>query len=301
MQKLLYILLRLAVRLLVKPSLSPRVPVALSRGWGWVMGLTLLGPRGAHYRRVHVAGVPCMEIVPHAAEPGWCVLYLHGGAYVIGGYATHRKLAAAIGDAVPARTWMVDYRLAPEHPYPAALDDALAVYRNLVHSVSAAPRIAIAGDSAGGGLALALTATIRQAGLPAPCALVLLSPWVDLTLSGETMATQAARDPMVSAGWLRWAAALYCGARPPETPGCSPLFEDFTGFPPMLIQVGTDEVLAADATRLNERALRAGVDCRLQRVPGAWHDIQLHYRVLDQATRAVADAGRFIAGRASAH
>lgn len=282
------------VRLLVKPSLSGRVPVKLQRTWGHTIGLSLLGPKGATYRQHDCGGVPVMAIETSQQAAGRGVFYLHGGAYVMGGYGSHRKLAAAVGDAARARVWLPDYRLAPEHPHPAALDDALAVYKTLLEKGQDPARLSIVGDSAGGGLALALALTLRDANLPLPASLVLISPWVDLGLGGDTISTHTKRDPMVSIGWLRWAINAYCRNIEPAEPACSPLFADLTGLPPILIQVGSEEILLSDALRLHERAQAAGLHCELNRFDGLWHVFQLHYGLLKDANQAVGEIGQFI-------
>lgn len=288
------LLLKWVVRLLVKPVLSARVPVGFQRFWGGIIGMSLLGPRGARYEHTRLAGVPVMAITPAQFEPDRAVLFLHGGAYVMGGYGSHRKLAAAVGTAARARVWLPDYRLAPEHPQPAALKDALAVYAALLEEGQNPAKLSIVGDSAGGGLSLALTVAIREAGLPMPTALVLISPWVDLSLGGESIATHAARDPMLSVGWLRRAADVYRAGAAKTEPACSPLFADLSGLPPMLIQVGSEEILLADAQRLHARAQTAGAQCTLRQYDGLWHVFQLHYAVLKQAGAAIEEMGRFV-------
>ncbi len=287
-------LLKLAVRGLVRPALSGRVPVGMQRVWGGLIGLTLLGPRGATYHERRQAGVSLLEITPATREDGRGVLYLHGGGYVMGGFASHCKLAAAIGDAAGARVWLPDYRLAPEDPHPAALKDVVAIYSDLLQQGQAADQLVIAGDSAGGGLSLALALAIRDAGLPPPAALVLISPWTDLSLSGPSIASHAGRDPMLTPGWLRACSAAYRDGVSSADPACSPLFADLHGLPPTLIQVGSEEILLSDALRLRDRLHNAGADCELQQFAGLWHVFQLHHGLLSGANRAVEDIGTFI-------
>lgn len=282
------------VRLLLKPALQGYVPVRVQRRWGQAIGMTLLGPPGARYEARHCAGVPTLAIAPREFDRQRSVLLLHGGAYVMGGFASHRKLAAAIGAAARAQVWLPDYRLAPEHPHPAALRDALAVYADLLSEGRDPSQLVIAGDSAGGGLTLALAMAIRDAGLPPPAALVLMSPWVDLGLGGQSLTTHAARDPMLSVGWLRWAARVYCGGTDMHDAGCSPLFGDLRNLPPILIQVGSEEILLSDAQRLSQAAQAAGVACELQTFEGLWHVFQLHCRLLRDADLAVDRIGAFI-------
>ena len=282
------------VRLLVKPALSPRMPVRLQRIWGSLMGLTLLGPQGAKYDVTDCGGVRTMTIQPRGGEVGCSVLYFHGGAYVMGGLASHRKLAAAVGEAARARVWLPDYRLAPENPQPAALEDAVAVYASLLQQGQRPDRLSLVGDSAGGNLVLELALAIREAGLPAPAALVLLSPWVDMSLGGESIPTHAGRDPMLSADWLRWAADAYRGKALLRDPAVSPLFAELSGLPRMLVQVGSEEILASDAARLHERVRQAGVSCQLRTFNGLWHVFQLHFGFLTAANEAIHEIGEFI-------
>lgn len=282
------------VRLLVKPMLSPRVPVTLQRMWGRVMGLSLLGPKGATYTKTRCANVPVMQIQPTACDADRTILYLHGGAFVVGGFGSHRKLAAAVGDAAHAQVWLPDYRLAPEHQHPAALEDALAVYREILEQGRAPHKLTIVGDSAGGNLVLQLFLAIRSASLPTPASLVLLSPWTDVSLSGASIRTHLARDPMLSPQWLRWAARFYCARTAPSDPAVSPLFADLSGSPPILIQVGSEEILASDASRLVDRAREAKVPCELQTFEGMWHVFQLHYGLLESANEAIGSIGEFI-------
>ncbi|SDX40837.1 alpha/beta hydrolase [Marinobacter mobilis] len=282
------------VRLLIKPMLSSRVPVGMQRIWGRLCGALLRGPRGSRYRSGRLGTVAVLSIYPRKYRSGHGVLFLHGGAYVMGGFGSHRKLATAVGDAAGAKVWLPDYRLAPESPHPAALNDALAVYTGLLEQGQNPDRLSIVGDSAGAGLALTLAVAIREAGLPSPASLVLLSPWVDLSLSGETIASHRRRDPMISADWLQWAGKLYRGHADRADPACSPLFADLRGLPPILIQVGSEEILLSDAQRLHQRCEEAGVACDLREYAGLWHVFQLHFGWLPEADSAITEIGGFI-------
>jgi len=203
------------------------------------------------------------------------VLYLHGGGYVIGSSRSHRHLAAAIGDAAKTRVLLPNYRLAPEHPFPAAVEDAVEAYRWLLDRMLIAPeRIVIAGDSAGGGLTVATLLALRDAYLPLPAAGVCISPWVDLTCSGSTYVTRADADPIVTREGVAAMATAYLGSADAKDPLASPLFADLQGLPPLLIHVGDDEVLLDDSVQLAERARKAGVDATLDVWPKmvhVWH------------------------------
>jgi monoterpene epsilon-lactone hydrolase len=249
--------------------------------------------------RVTAPAAPAEWLRPPSAEPGRVVLYLHGGGYVIGSPRSHRHLAAAIAGSAGASALLLDYRLAPEHPFPAAVDDATAAYRWLRDQGVAPERIVIAGDSAGGGLAVAALLALRDAGAPRPAAGVCISPWVDLTCGGGSYATKAAADPIVRRAGVEQMARAYLGATPPRTPLASPLFADLRGLPPLLIHVGSDEVLLDDATQLAARAKEAGVDATLEvydRMVHVWH---WFLPMLDEAQTAVDAIGRFVRARAA--
>jgi epsilon-lactone hydrolase len=285
------------VRLALRPFLAPWVPVWLQRAWAVIAGLATRGASGVASEPLNLGGVPGRRLLPAGAQAGRAVLYLHGGAYVIGGPGSHGKLAAHVAKAAAAVTYLADYRLAPEHPFPAALDDALAAYQWLLREHPGA-RVVIAGDSAGAGLALATALSLRDAGAPVPAALVLMSPWTDLTLSGESHESKAARDPMLRASWLARCAALYSGGRPLTDPLLSPAFARLSGLPPTLIQVGTEEILLADAERLAAAITQAGGRATLSRHEGLWHDFQVHAGFLPEADRALGEIGAFVTAHA---
>jgi epsilon-lactone hydrolase len=246
---------------------------------------------------VTTRGVPGEWIRPAGARTDAALLYLHGGGYVIGSPRSHRHLAEAIARAAGIACLLPDYRLAPEHAFPAAVDDAVAAYRWLIEDRKIAPgRIAIAGDSAGGGLTVVALVAIRDARLPLPAAGVCISPWTDLTCSAPSYETRAARDPIVLLPNIAVMAKTYLGATDPRTPLASPLFADLTGLPPLLIHVGTDEVLLDDAARLAERGRAAGVDVSYE----AWEEMihVWHWFLpwLDEAQAAVGKIGGFVRG-----
>lgn len=208
--------------------------------------------------------------VPQAAS-SQVMLYLHGGGYIMGSCHSHRLLAAALAQATGARVLVLDYRLAPEHPFPAALEDAQAAYRWLVTTGIKPEHIVLAGDSAGGGLALSTLLALRDAGQQLPAKAILLSPWTDLSVSGASYVTRAERDFMITRDYLLAEAHTYLGEQDPRTPLASPVYADLHGFPPLLIQVGSDEILLDDATRVAESAQQAGVAVTLDIIEGMWH------------------------------
>ncbi len=248
---------------------------------------------------VNAGGVKAEWVTAPGADAGRAVLYLHGGGYVIGSINTHRDLAGRISRAAKARVLIIDYRLAPEHPFPAAVDDAVAAYRWMLASGLKASRIAVAGDSAGGGLTVAALVAIRDAKLASPGAGVCLSPWVDLEGLGDSMKTKAAVDPMVQKEALVEMAAHYLAGQNPRSPLAAPLYAELAGLPPILIQVGTAETLLDDATRLAERARKAGVKVTLEPWENMIHVWQIFAAMLDEAQQAIDKIGEFVRANAA--
>ncbi len=222
------------------------------------------------------------------------LLYLHGGGYVIGSLDSHRHLAAEAGRAAGIAALALDYRLAPEHPFPAAVDDALAGYRYLLARGIKPGRVALAGDSAGGGLVVALMVAIRDAGLPQPACGWCISPWVDMEAIGETMASKAEADPTVQRAGIRDMAKLYLNGADPRSPLAAPLYADPTGLSPLLIQVGACETLLDDAIRLARLAGAADVRVDLQVWPEMIHVWHLFHPELDAGLDAIKAGGAFI-------
>ncbi|MBV8062623.1 MAG: alpha/beta hydrolase [Nevskia sp.] len=288
--------LRTLVRLLFKPLLSPRVPIAVQRAGSRLAGVLSPLPPGFQATQILMNGVEGRRYRSHSSENGRVLLFLHGGAYVLGGPASHRGLAAQLGHAAGATTYLADYSLAPEHPYPAATEDAIAVYRWLLQHYTPG-HIVIAGDSAGGNLALATAMLIRDKGLPQPAALALLSPWLDLSHSGDSARSRAQRDPMLRVDWLAACARLYAPNLAPDDARISPLFGALQGLPPLLIHVGSEEVVLSDSERLLERARAAGVEAQLRVFEGMWHDFQIHAGQLAEADESIAELGRFMRER----
>lgn len=230
--------------------------------------------------------------------PQRTVLYFHGGGYFFCSLATHRPLCSFLSQVAKARVLSVDYRMAPEHACPAAVDDALAWYRELLQSTPA-EEIVIAGDSAGGGLALACVLAARDAGLPMPAGVTLYSPWVDLSCSGESMQTLAQAEVIFDAGSMRPCAELYLQGRDPEDPQASPLFADLKGLPPLQIFASNHEIMLSDSTRLHEKAQAAGVNSTLQlrdKLPHAWPLILY----LPEAQRSLQQTAEFMQEHAPA-
>ena len=239
-------------------------------------------------------GVDAAWICAPSAATDRVVLYLHGGGYIMGSLNTHRDLMGRISRAAQTRVLGLDYRLAPEHPFPAAVDDTVAGYRFLLDQGLPPSRLAIAGDSAGGALALAALIAGRDAGLPMPAAAVCLSPFLDLEGTGESITTRADVDPIATPEVIDvWAKAYLAGADP-RTPLANPLCADLHGLPALLIQVGDHEVLLDDSTRLAQRAQAAGVDVKLEVWPEMIHRWHSYAAVLPEGQQAIDDIGTFL-------
>ncbi len=241
-----------------------------------------------------LGGVPTAEITVDGIEPRHVVLYFHGGVYVIGDAFLAAELASQVGRQTQAKVISVDYRLAPEHPYPAAVDDALAAYEALLQTGIAPSDIAFAGESAGGGLAIATMFNARDHGLPLPTAAFLMSPYVDLTLAGTTMQTKSEVDPLLSRELLQPRVADYISGQDAASSLISPLFADLSGLPPLIIQAGTHEVLLDDAVRLAGQAATSDVEVTLDITPGVPHVFQAYHAILDEAAAALDRAGQFL-------
>lgn len=244
-------------------------------------------------------GVPAQWIVPPAANAERVVLYLHGGGYTMGSSNTHRAMVARIAQASSARALAIDYRLAPENPFPAAVEDATAAYRWLLSEGHSPDKVVIAGDSAGGGLTLATLAALRDSGVPLPAGAVPISPWTDLEGTGESIRSRVNRDPMVEPEGLAAMAKMYLGKHDAKTPLASPLHADFRGFPPLLIQVGDAEILLDDATRVAKRAKAAGVEVELEVWEDMIHVWHVFAKLLPEGQQAIGRIGRFVAERTS--
>ncbi|MPZ95321.1 MAG: alpha/beta hydrolase fold domain-containing protein [Propionibacteriales bacterium] len=238
--------------------------------------------------------VPVVTITVDGSNSSGTILYFHGGAYALGTAALSAGLASQLARRTGARAVSVDFALAPERPYPAAVHDAVAAYRALLDDGVRASDIALAGESSGGGLALAATLAILSTGLPCPAAIYVASPWADLTTSGESTTTKAVVDPSVTPHGLRRRANDYAPGHDLADGRLSPVFADLTGFPPLLIQVGGNEVLLDDATRLAARAAGDGVAVTLDVTPDVPHVFVGFAGMLDEADHALSTAGQFI-------
>jgi len=240
------------------------------RQWQEKMSRFLLPPATVHCQPVDVNGVPGEWVTAPAAGHGG-ILYLHGGGYTVGSTNTHRGLVARISNLTTLPVLLIDYRLAPEHPFPAALEDAVTAYRWLLAQGIDHSRIVIAGDSAGGGLALATLVALREAGDQLPAGVFCISPWTDLTGCGDSIRSREEQDPVLSMKSLQRDVNYYAGGQDLLSPFISPIFADLAGLPPLFIQVGTDEILLDDSRRIAENAQKAGVDVTLEVYEGMFH------------------------------
>ncbi len=269
-------------------ALTARVPFGAKLAPGW------------HIRADQAADLNGEWIEPRAPNHQArqrCILYLHGGAYFSMSPRTHRSITSRLAIWSDARVFALDYRLAPEHPFPAALDDALAAYRALLDADIQPSNIVVAGDSAGGGLALALLLAARAAGDPLPAAAVLFSPWTDLAATGRSIIDNDAADALLFGSWVAPTARHYLGDTPATNPLASPVYADLTGLPPLLIQVSDTEVLLDDSRRVISNATRAGVTATLQVWPRLPHGWQIFAPILPEARTALHDAAAFIRAR----
>jgi acetyl esterase/lipase len=286
--------LRLAVRIGLSPALSPSIPIPWQRWWlslvarlnrpgGWVdIQSGVVGGIKGEWVRVRRPGP--------TTRKGAAVLYLHGGAYCVGSPATHRAVTSNLARATELPVFAAGYRLAPEHPFPAAVEDSISAYRSLIELGS----VVIAGDSAGAGLSLATALAAQQQQVVAPAALILFSPWIDLTMSVNPKMNSNS-DALLNASWLRACARHYLASTDATAPLASPIYGDLRGLPPTLIQAGADDLLRCDAKRIHDALLNAGVAVHCEVVPGCWHAFQLLAGLLPSADAAIKRVGKFVA------
>lgn len=281
------------------PDLAAPPPQARENFEAMFAGIPI--PGDVAFETATLGGVPARWSTTPGALPGRVLLYLHGGAYVIGSTLGYRALSSALSRAARARGVALDYRLAPESPFPAAVDDAVAGYRALLNQDISPGSIAIAGDSAGGGLTVAMLMAARDSGLPMPAAAVAISPWADLACAGTSYATKAAQDPALKREGLLAMAELYLNGASPQSVLASPVYGDLAGLPPLLIQVGSAEVLVDDAVRLAARAAEDDVAVQLDvwpNMPHVWHAFAAQ---LSEGRDAIAAAGAFLEARFEKH
>ena len=244
-----------------------------------------------------LGGIPTAEITVDRIEPRHVVLYFHGGVYVIGDAFLAADLASQVGRRTGAKIISVDYRLAPEHPYPAAVDDALAAYEALLNNGTAPSDIVFAGESAGGGLAVVTLVNARDHGLPLPAGAYVMSPYADLTLAGTTMETKREVDPLFTRELLQARVTDYTAGQDASHGLISPIFADLSGLPPLIIQAGSHELLLDDAVRLAGQAAAADVEVTLDITPGVPHVFQAYHPILDEAAAALDRAGQFLSAQ----
>ena len=254
-------------------------------------------PRGVRRVDVLAGGVPGEWLIPNAAPFDRVVLYLHGGAWFLGSTNTHRRLTGALAKKAGVRVLVINYRLAPEHPFPAALEDCQAAYEWLLSTGIRPENLVLAGDSAGGNLALALLVALRDQGKPLPAGAVGFSPATDLTGSGESYQTRKKLDPYFRNMTKGSISRDYLGEADPHQPLLSPLFADLAGLPPLLLQVGDREILLDDSLRFADKARQAGVEVQLEVWEGMFHVFQLYADLLPEARKAIAHTAEFIRTR----
>jgi acetyl esterase/lipase len=282
---------RTIARSLVKPVLHVRFPIAFQRRWLNLLAPALIPARGLLHEPIKLAGVPTERVRAKTGESSaLAILYLHGGAFVTCSPATHRGVTSRLAKLSGSTLFAPDYRLAPEHPFPAALDDALACYLALQEQGFTPENIVLAGDSAGGNLALSLCLTLCDRGLSQPVRLALISPWADLTLSDLASVSD---DPFLNASWLAQASAAYLQGRQAREPLVSPLYGDLSGLPPTLIHSASDEILRNDSRRLAAALARAGVSTIHREFAGMWHGFQLYAHLVPDAAEALGEMARF--------
>lgn len=304
LQALLKALTRLVLRVLYKPFQGPPFPIAFTRRWQAALARAARPPKGLVRRELEADGVRITHLrdeattsPPSDEAARDAILLCHGGAFVAGGVNTHLGVAGWLARTTGGDVYLPEYRLAPEHPAPAAIDDLFAAYRTLLDRGHDPRRTAVLGDSAGGALAVATVRSLPEMNVPSPAALVLISPWLDLTLTAASVEANARRDPMLRRAWLEQAAGAYAGELRRSDPRVSPLFDDLSSLPPTLVQIGSDEILLDDSTRFADRAWASGVEVELQRFDGWWHDFQALAGSLDGAREALEDVAAFLARR----
>jgi len=251
-------------------------------------------PPTIYHEEITAVSIPALLLAAKEVDDGRVILYLHGGGYCLGSILTHRDFAQRLSTACGARVLLIDYRRAPEHPFPAALEDALTAYRWLLAEGVDPSRMSIIGDSAGGGLAVATLLALRDAGERLPETAVLLSPWLDLALTGESLVTKEAEDIVLTTAQLQEFSELYVGNSDAQNPLISPLFADLVGLPPILIQVGSAEILLDDAIRFAPKAKAANIEVVLDIWGEMIHVWQGFAGIMPEAKQAIMKIGAFV-------
>lgn len=288
---------RAAVLAMLRDHAAPNLTLAEQRARMDAVSDVFHPPEGTEVQAAEIGGIAGEWLRTRGALADGALFFLHGGGYVNGSPKSHRHLAAAIGEASGLAVFVAGYRRAPENPYPAALDDAVAAYKGLLESGVSPARLAIAGDSSGGGLAIATLLVLREQNVPLPACATCISPWADLTQSGETFRTHAALDPTIGNARLDVMAAQYLAGTDPKTPLASPIFANLTGLPPLLLQVGGREALLDDTMRLRARAEEAGVEVSAESWGGMWHVWPFYYPMLSEGRDAIARIGAYLKAR----
>jgi acetyl esterase/lipase len=281
-------------RILREKALPPGANITLEQRRGGMEKIAFKAADDIGVENVTVASQAAEWVKAPGSQTGRAILYLHGGGYVMGSPNTHRSLAGEISRAAQAAVLLVDYRLAPEHPFPAAVEDGVASYRWLLGQGFAPRSLAIAGDSAGGGLVVATLVSARDQGLPMPAAAVPISPWSDMTCSNESYKTRAEADPMVGSGGIGDMARLYLHGTDPKNPLASPNFASLRSLPPLLIHVGRDEVLLDDSIKLDQKAKADGVNSTLEIWEDMIHVWHAFHPMLPEGKQAITRVGEFL-------
>jgi acetyl esterase/lipase len=303
LQTFLKALTRLLLRASFKPFIGPPFPIAFQRRWLGILSASAPGPKGIEGSDVWAGDVRVARY-REGAGPGPAdaasrdaIVFVHGGGFVAGSADGYAAFAGWLASTTGADVYVPEYRLAPEHPHPTPTDGVFAGYRAVLDLGYSPRRTAVVGDSAGGNLAVATVRTLPEMNVPSPAALVLISPWLDLTLTSASVSANARRDPMLRRSWLEQSSRSYAGDLHRSDPRISPLFADLSTLPPTLIQVGSDEILLDDSIRFADRAWAAGAEVELQRFEGWWHDFQTSAGTLRVAHDALVDVAGFLKRR----
>ena len=298
-QSLLKRVYRLFLRWFYRPFVGPPFPVAFQRTFVRFMLKTSPGAAGVETSPLRSSQIPMLRVSSGRDDPESrpALLWVHGGGFVLGSASGHSGLGGHIAAACEGDVYLPDYRLAPEHPFPAAVDDSFSAYRAMLARGHDPARVAIGGDSAGAAIAILAAIAIQEMDVPAPAALVLLSPATDLSLSGASISTRAGQEAVLRREWLQFGYRSFAGPLALTDPRVSPLYADLAGLPPTLLQVGEREILLDDSLRWADRAWAAGVEVELQRFPGMWHDFQIQAGLFEDSARAVGDIGAFLRRR----